>query len=199
MITAAAKEQSAYIASTNRHHTRRNSLSSWLIVLWTQIKSFQSEPYTIELVKHFGRHIGNALHDMPRVWTGFCSVSALAEIEKYGISSKTNEHFVPRQYAGQNIVEQAARTKVYSMEDMANSLMEVTRVHWVTAEENSRLQQYQGADVFTDWKSTYAKANIELVDASSNFPKQYDTAREYQLVWKSVYKQMNWTFEYPKT
>lgn len=142
---------------------RMNYTYEHIEAIWFMIKGMLDHHDPISRIPRFGRLIGNGIHDMPHMWTGFESVESIkSRKEKQGYCP-TDEHFYPRQYAGEYIMRRAIRDgDEFTMKTLARLLYKFCRVNKVTKQENNRLTQYQKADTFSYPKRSYRQAEITL-------------------------------------
>ena len=109
------------------------------------------------------RTIGNALFDMTPSWSGYKSEELIRQEEIDPKTKKVAEHYYPRQVAGWRIIEHVARYKGISRPQLERMIESFNRIHYTTAEENTRLVPFQKYGVFTTPEDSYRQAGIVLV------------------------------------
>ena len=159
---------------------RMNRVYEHVECIWFMIQGMLSHHDPKNRLRLFGRLIGNAIHDMPHMWTGLESVESLdARKNKTGYVP-TDEHFYPRQFAGEFIISEAIRdSENFTTKKLAELLFKFCRVHKVTREENRRLERHQKADTFTCPKLSYTQAEIVL-------EKVRDTEDSYEKIFTEI-------------
>lgn len=109
------------------------------------------------------RTIGNAIYDLPCVWSGWQSQGLLDAKAVNPKQKKCQEHYIPRQVAGAQIVSHMLRYGGISLSFLRTRLDIYRQVHWTTSEENMRLVAFQKVGVFVDSHTAYAQAGITLI------------------------------------
>lgn len=132
-----------------------------ITALFQRISTLHTYEITDEMIRYHGRSIGNDIHDLPVHWTGWESEQSISQHAKG--YKHCNEHFWPRQYAGEQIVKHIIENNGIEFDDLFEMLLKFRRVHRVTSEENRRLMKFQSAYTFTDPNTSYNQAGIKLV------------------------------------
>ena len=131
--------------------------------VWLMIQGFLTHSNPEDRVHRYGRHVSNGLHDMPHIWTGYESLNSIKRRKANKKYNPTDEHFYPRQYAGEHIMRQAIILgDGWDRCTLAKLAYKFCRTNRVTKEENKDLEPYQKTDTFTYPKSSYRNAKIEL-------------------------------------
>lgn len=109
------------------------------------------------------RFIGGTIYELPFKFTGMVS-STLIDINGHRSKIYTREHFYSRQQSGRIIIEQYINGTL----DYRHLLMLLDmfrQVHYVTAQENTRLTPFQNKPEYRhlSWEEQYALAKVVLV------------------------------------
>ena len=148
--------------------------------IWFMLQGMLNHHDPEHRINRFGRLIGNAIHDMPHIWTGMESRESIKmrmHSKKY---NHTDEHFYPRKYAGETILTAAILYgEKFTMATLANLLFKFCHVHRVTGSENKLLERFQKTDVFNTPEEAYQLAGIEL-------EKVTDKEDKYESVFQEI-------------
>ena len=109
------------------------------------------------------RMLGNILHDIKGLRTGYVSVNARNAVicgEKK-VSDLTNEHFLARQTSGKNLVQFFLENPDCSIDEFLIFLRQICSVHLVLKAENEELKKYQNQGL--QWHEEYELAGVQLV------------------------------------
>lgn len=149
------------------HNEKLNKLYGHIFSLYYRIQGALMQPGVENFIPNHGRSVGNTIHDITSIWSGLESkesvirrANAKENGEKY---DHCEEHFWPRQWAGETIMEAALMYKdKFDLCMLTKLLYKFCHVHRVTKEENRRLMEHQGVHVFESPEEAYARAGIEL-------------------------------------
>lgn len=120
--------------------------------LWEYADEMTEEGFNVH-----ARQLGNAIYDLPFLWTGYQSQESLET------GDKTNEHFYPRLLAGQQILKFIFEHGGIMMHELRSFFEVFRQVHYTTVNENQKLKKVQDTKTFTDWQSTYKEMCSPLV------------------------------------
>ena len=130
--------------------------------MYTRIHTIWMATHDDDIAHYHARSVGNDIHDLPSVWTGYESEASIASKGKNGYTH-SNEHFYPRQYAGAQIVKHIIEHQGIGFTKLLELLDKFRQVHRVTPTENRSLMKYQAVESFVDPETSYDQAGIKLV------------------------------------
>jgi len=168
-------QQKVTLAMINEHKLaaiaeKKRKYETKVLMIAQRITHLHEHSLTDEMIRYHGRSVGNDIHDLSRIWTGYESEESIAQKMVLGYKH-CDEHFWPRQYAGEYIVKCVCLNAGISFEYLVTLLNKFRQVHRVTPEENRRLMKYQHTSVFTTPEDAYEQAGVILI-------KQKDTKDE---------------------
>jgi hypothetical protein len=110
------------------------------------------------------RQIGNLIHDLPHIKTGWISKSLMRDGYRVKGLASTHEHFHSRQQAGLEIIRVWKSGKL-SDKRLYRMLKKFCQVHMVTSAENITLRSIQNGEATSKlhWRVQYWLAGILLV------------------------------------
>jgi hypothetical protein len=124
-----------------------------------------------EGTEEYGRNFGNIIHDMPAVWSGKASRSAiLSKLDnpKFEISE---DHYHSRQRCGEELarlIKSAfGQGRAPREVDILKIIDKARRVHYVLKEENQTLRKFMAQQMTPT--QAYKAAKVELHDAKELF------------------------------
>jgi hypothetical protein len=131
-------------------------------------RRYHKRGMTPEEVRMSGRLLSTHIFEFTSVYSGMTSRAALLEkYEQYKLgkqgTSWTEEHMFPRQLAGKQLVEEVLDGTIYDFNSLLAQVTVFSQVHQVTSNENQLLKRHQRLGTFTNWKTAYKKAGIELL------------------------------------
>jgi len=132
-----------------------------VVAIFQRIGRLHEHDLDDKMIRFHGRSVGNDIHDLPRIWTGYESKRSIEQpCPEY---KHCNEHFWPRQYAGEQIIRHIIAHKGIEFDILEKMLNKFRQVHRVTPEENRNLMKYQSSYTFVDPETSYEQAGIILV------------------------------------
>lgn len=140
-----------------REEYKQQVYQNKVLALYHRIAHLHLFDESEEFISFHGRCVGNTIHDLPAIWTGFMSANAISTEEC------CNEHFYPRQWSGEYIVNYILKNKGISVQALRRILDVFRLVHKVTPTENRELMKHQNSDEFISPKRSYEQAGIQLI------------------------------------
>lgn len=129
-------------------------------------------------MNYVARIIGNTVHDLTKIWSGYISNEALRQMISDNNDQKiTHDHYLSRLQSGKQIVQYFNNSNNISFDEFLNLIFEACYVHKITKSENSKLIQHQNTG--TAWYTCYTNAKIDLIyvgDEEGKLPKRLTKA-----------------------
>lgn len=133
---------------------------------WSKHRIFQTEG-----PEEYGRTFGNLIHDMPNVWSGKASRSAIKSKIADPKFEYSADHYYSRQRCGEEIARLIMSAFGQGRKPHKNEILKIIdkarKVHYVLKEENQALRKFMAAKM--TWTQAYNAAGVELVDARDVF------------------------------
>jgi hypothetical protein len=145
-----------------REENKRQTYNDKVLALYHRISHLHTFEHTPDFVSYHGRCIGNTIHDLPVVWTGYESVKSIESRKQDPKYKPCNEHFYPRQWAGGYIINHIINNRGITLAALMRIIEVFRQVHKVTPRENRILMKYQSATDFVTPKHAYDSAGIVL-------------------------------------
>lgn len=123
-------------------------------------------------LKCVARIIGNSVHDLTKIWSGYISQKALKALIEGNSSIITHDHFLSRLQSGKHVVQLFSKGNI-PFDMFCTIMFEACFVHKITKDENNRLIQLQNSGL--SWQSCYINAGVDLVflgDEEGKLPKR---------------------------
>lgn len=121
-----------------------------------------------------GRFIGTNLYEFPFLFSGYESKESLIRREWDKRYRPTDEHFYPRQIAGEIIVVHIMLNQYIEFNELLNYVNVFRQVHKVTPEENNKLvYSGQKSSEFISPEVCYQNAGIELIKVDNDNSEMY--------------------------
>lgn len=140
--------------------------------------------------KGVGRDYANMIHDIPSVWSGLASQSAIRNKLNNVKSKHSEDHFYSRQRGGEEIVTLILKTfgqgRSPTFEEVRAIIDKYCHVHYVTREENNILKHIMEPGM--RWKQAYSQAGVLLVNAKELFGKRGRRSEEWKKQMQVQYK-----------
>lgn len=111
-------------------------------------------------VNYVARIIGNSVHDLTKIWSGYISNDALKLMLSDNEQKITHDHYLSRLQSGKQIVQYFNNNPI-PFDEFLNLIFEACFVHKITKQENSRLIQLQNSGI--EWTTSYIQAKIDLI------------------------------------
>ncbi len=122
------------------------------------------------------------IHDMPNVWTGMASQSAIKAKLKNVKFRHSEDHFHSRQRGGEAIVTLILKTfgqgRSPTYEEVQEIVDKYCHVHYVTKEENHKLKHIM--EEGKTWEQAYDEGGVLITDASALFGKRGRHSEEWK-------------------
>lgn len=120
--------------------------------------------FTEDGIRDLGRDFSNAIHDMPPIWSGSASISAIhCKLRNYKYKP-SRDHYHSRQRCGEELVKLIkycyGDNRSPTLEEVETILNRARRVHYVTERENQKARTFM-AKMLTH-KQAYNAAGILL-------------------------------------
>ena len=118
------------------------------------------------------RIIGNSVHDLTKIWSGYISSTALRSLIEDNSTYITHDHYLSRLQSGKNIVKRFSEG-IIPFDVFINIMFEACYVHKITKDENNKIIQLQNSGM--SWQRCYISAGIDLIflgDEEGKLPKR---------------------------
>lgn len=135
---------------------------------------------------YVARIIGNSLHDLTKIWSGYISTNAVKSIllKKDPFKSLTDDHYLSRLQSGKQIVEQLNEVNNIPFDLFLNTIREACSVHKILKSENNNLIKYQSKG--GSWTKSYISCGIDLIyvgDEMGKLPSKLTYKHLQQFEW----------------
>ena len=148
------------------------------------------ERVLFEDFKGVGRDYANMIHDIPSVWTGMASQTAIRNKLKNVKARHSEDHFHSRQRGGEEIVSLILSTfgqgRSPTFEEVEAIISKYRHVHYVTKQENHTLKHIM--EPGKQWEDAYAEAGVLLANARELFGKKGRHSEEWNLEMEKKFK-----------
>jgi hypothetical protein len=148
------------------------------------------ERVLFEDFKGVGRDYANMIHDMPSVWTGKASQTAIKKKLHSAKFRHSEDHYHSRQRGGEEIVTLILATfgegRSPTFEEVKTIVDKYCHVHYVTKEENNKLKHIM--EPGKQWEQAYHEAGVLLADARELFGKRGRHSSEWKEKMEKKFK-----------
>jgi len=138
----------------------------------------------------YARTFANEIHDMPTIWTGFASHTAVQRKLKNPKYKPTKDHFHSRQRGGDELVRLMVKCygdgKLPQFEAIKAIVDKYREVHYVTAQENNKLKHLM--NVPCTHKEAYRQAEIKVISVKDLFGKRGRQSKAWRAQMIAKYK-----------
>lgn len=109
------------------------------------------------------RIIGNSVHDLSKIWSGYVSYNGLKSIlnNKETFSSLASDHYKSRLQSGKQIINLFQKFEHIPFDYFSNIIFEACFVHKILKTENSKLIKSQSSGLV--WSKCYIDCGIDLI------------------------------------
>ena len=126
------------------------------------------------------RMIGNTIHDLTKVWSGYISYFGLEYIIKHNkpFASLASDHYNSRLQSGKQIISLFKKFGNIPFDSFYNLIFESCFVHKILQSENNKLIKHQSKGLH--WSQCYIDCGVDLIflgDEKGNIPSR--VTRDY--------------------
>jgi hypothetical protein len=143
-----------------------------------------------EGTEEYGRNFGNIIHDMPAVWSGYASRSAIiSKLDNLNFEI-SQDHYNSRQRCGEELAQLIMSAFGKNCKPFESDIIKIInkarRVHYVLKEENQILRKFMAEQMTPS--QAYKAANITLFKAKELFTHKGRPSKAFKIKMENKFR-----------